>query len=74
MKKTYQISHRRAAEKFRKFALASPTPIQLTFPLPEIAELDLNPVMALAPGLGCRIVDARVRVKAIARPRRGRDL
>ena len=33
--------------------------------VPEIAELDLNPVMALAPGKGCRIVDARIRV---ARP------
>jgi acyl-CoA synthetase (NDP forming) len=30
--------------------------------VPEIAELDLNPVMALAPGKGCRIVDARIRV------------
>ena len=30
--------------------------------VPEIAELDLNPVMALSPGNGCRIVDARIRV------------
>ncbi len=30
--------------------------------VPEIAELDLNPVMALAPGKGCRIVDARIKV------------
>jgi acetyl coenzyme A synthetase (ADP forming)-like protein len=30
--------------------------------LPEIIELDLNPVIALAPGKGCRIVDARIRV------------
>jgi len=30
--------------------------------VPEIAELDLNPVIALAPGQGCRIVDARIRV------------
>jgi acetyl coenzyme A synthetase (ADP forming)-like protein len=35
--------------------------------LPEIAELDLNPIIALAPGSGCRIVDARIRVAA---PRR----
>jgi acyl-CoA synthetase (NDP forming) len=28
----------------------------------EIHELDLNPIFALAPGLGCRIVDARIRV------------
>ena len=30
--------------------------------VPEIAELDLNPVMALPPGNGCRIVDARIRI------------
>jgi acyl-CoA synthetase (NDP forming) len=30
--------------------------------VPEITELDLNPVMALSPGSGCRIVDARIRV------------
>jgi acetyl coenzyme A synthetase (ADP forming)-like protein len=36
--------------------------------IPEITELDLNPVMALAPGEGCRIVDARIRVEAAARP------
>jgi acyl-CoA synthetase (NDP forming) len=30
--------------------------------VPEIRELDLNPVFALPPGQGCRIVDARVRV------------
>lgn len=35
--------------------------------LPEIAELDLNPIIALATGSGCRIVDARTRVAA---PRR----
>ncbi|MBE3556378.1 MAG: acetate--CoA ligase family protein [Firmicutes bacterium] len=30
--------------------------------LPELAELDLNPVIALPQGEGCRIVDARVRL------------
>jgi acyl-CoA synthetase (NDP forming) len=30
--------------------------------VPEIAQLDLNPVMALSPGNGCRIVDARIKV------------
>jgi len=30
--------------------------------LPEITELDLNPVMARPPGQGCCIVDARIRV------------
>jgi acetyl coenzyme A synthetase (ADP forming)-like protein len=30
--------------------------------IPGIRELDLNPIFALPPGQGCRIVDARVRV------------
>jgi acetyl coenzyme A synthetase (ADP forming)-like protein len=30
--------------------------------VPEIQELELNPVFALSPGQGCRIVDARIRV------------
>ena len=29
--------------------------------IPEISELDLNPIFALPPGQGCRIVDARIR-------------
>lgn len=29
--------------------------------IPEIQELDLNPIIALPPGQGCRIVDARIR-------------
>jgi acetate---CoA ligase (ADP-forming) len=41
---------------------------QLADEVPEVAELDLNPVMALAPGRGCVIVDARVRVKRVSRP------
>ena len=32
--------------------------------VPEIADLDLNPVIALPPGQGCLIVDARIRVAA----------
>jgi acetyl coenzyme A synthetase (ADP forming)-like protein len=36
--------------------------------VPEISELDLNPLIALAPGNGCRIVDARIRVAADSRP------
>lgn len=32
--------------------------------VPEIAELDLNPVIALPPGAGCRVIDARIRVAA----------
>src|SRR5215831_4187578 len=30
--------------------------------IPEICELDLNPIFALPPGQGCRVVDARIRV------------
>ncbi|HWF59123.1 MAG TPA: GNAT family N-acetyltransferase [Nitrospira sp.] len=30
--------------------------------IPEISELDLNPIFALPPGQGCRIVDARILV------------
>jgi acyl-CoA synthetase (NDP forming) len=36
---------------------------RLAVDVPEIVELDLNPVMAMSPGAGCRIVDARARVK-----------
>lgn len=31
--------------------------------IPEITELDLNPVFALPPGQGCLIVDARIKVE-----------
>ncbi len=31
--------------------------------IPGISELDLNPIFALPPGQGCRIVDARIRVQ-----------
>jgi acetate---CoA ligase (ADP-forming) len=33
--------------------------------IPEIVEMDLNPVMVLEPGEGVRVVDARIRVKAV---------
>jgi acetyl coenzyme A synthetase (ADP forming)-like protein len=36
--------------------------------LPEVAELDLNPVIALPAGAGCRIVDARILARS--HPRR----
>lgn len=35
--------------------------------VPEIVELDLNPVIALPDGHGCRIVDARARVARVVR-------
>jgi acetyl coenzyme A synthetase (ADP forming)-like protein len=34
--------------------------------IPDISELDLNPIFALPPGQGCRIVDARIRVELCA--------
>jgi acetate---CoA ligase (ADP-forming) len=37
---------------------------RLAVEVPEIVELDLNPVIALPPGKGCRIVDARLKVRA----------
>ncbi|HVR33582.1 MAG TPA: bifunctional GNAT family N-acetyltransferase/acetate--CoA ligase family protein [Acidimicrobiia bacterium] len=33
--------------------------------IPEITEMDLNPVMVLEPGNGVRVVDARIRVKPV---------
>jgi acetate---CoA ligase (ADP-forming) len=42
---------------------------RLAIDVPEIAGLDLNPVIALPPGQGCRVVDARIQV-AGARPNR----
>lgn len=35
--------------------------------VPEISELDLNPIFALPPGEGCLIVDARIRVEPAQR-------
>jgi acetyl coenzyme A synthetase (ADP forming)-like protein len=32
--------------------------------LPQIRELDLNPIFALAPGHGCRVADVRIRCQA----------
>ena len=31
--------------------------------IPEISELDLNPIFSLPEGQGCRVVDARIRVR-----------
>jgi acetate---CoA ligase (ADP-forming) len=35
--------------------------------VPEVTELDLNPIFALPPGQGCQIVDARIRVESSTR-------
>jgi acyl-CoA synthetase (NDP forming) len=39
---------------------------RLAVDVPEIVEMDLNPVMAMSPGHGCRVVDARIKVRAAA--------
>ncbi len=52
MKRTYQISRRRAVEKFRQFALSHPVPLQLTFPLAEVAELAQASLGDLLRGVG----------------------
>jgi len=57
LKKTYQISRRRAAEKFQKLALSSPTPVQLTFPLAEIAELAQTSLGDLLRGVGRAFIE-----------------
>jgi acyl-CoA synthetase (NDP forming) len=36
---------------------------QLVEAIPEISEIDLNPIFALPEGQGCRIVDARIRIE-----------
>jgi acetate---CoA ligase (ADP-forming) len=36
--------------------------------VPEIVELDLNPVIALPDGHGCRVADARIKVKPTTKP------
>ena len=57
MKRTYQISGRRAAEKFRKFALTNRTPIQLTFPLADVAELAQQSLGDLLPSVGKVLIE-----------------
>ncbi len=41
---------------------------QLIEQVPEIVEMDLNPVKVLPPGDGVRVVDARIRVRPVAGP------
>jgi hypothetical protein len=36
--------------------------------IPEISEIDLNPIFALPEGHGCKIADARIRVESPRRP------
>jgi putative transposase len=57
VKRQYQISGHRAAEQFRKWALASPTPIQLTFPIAEVAELAQTSLGDLIRGVGKMFIE-----------------
>ena len=52
MKRTYQISRLREADKFHKFALSNPVPIQMSFPLPEVVELAQTSLGDLLRGVG----------------------
>jgi len=63
MKRRYQISPQRAVEKFRKFALASPTPIQLTFPLTEIADLAQTSLGDLVRAIGKAFIESTFQVE-----------
>src|SRR3954451_3559775 len=63
LKKTYQISRRRAVEKFQKLALANPTPIQLTFPLADIAELAQTSLGDLLRGVGKAFIESVMEVE-----------
>jgi len=58
LKRRYQISRRRAAEDFRKLALANPTPLQLTFPMAEIAELAQTSLGDLLRGVGKAFIES----------------
>jgi putative transposase len=63
MKRRYQISPQRAVEKFRKFALASPTPIQLTFPLTEIADLAQTSLGDLVRAIGKAFIESTFQME-----------
>ena len=64
LKRTYQISRRRAAERFRKFALTTPTPLQLTFPLAEIAELAQTSVGDVLRAVGRCFIESVMEAEA----------
>jgi putative transposase len=58
LNKRYQISRRRAVENFRKFALARPTPIQLTFPLADVLEVAQTSLGDLLRGVGRAFIES----------------
>ena len=55
-----KLGYKASAEQFGPRELLDFS--RLAEEVPEIVELDLNPVIALPPGHGYRIVDARIRV------------
>jgi acyl-CoA synthetase (NDP forming) len=66
----------RAARRFQGFRGQPPGDVsalqdvllrvsRLAEEVPEISELDLNPVFVLPPGQGCALVDARIRVQPV---------
>ena len=65
MKRTYQISRRRAIQSFRKFALSNPVPIQLSFPLPEMIELAETSVGDLVRAVGKVFIETAMEAEAI---------
>jgi putative transposase len=79
MKKQYQISKRRAAERFEQWAKSNPIPIQLTFPTAGIAELAQHSLGDLLRSVGkifiSEVMESEVRELAGSRsqpdPERG---
>jgi len=71
LKRTYQISRRRAVESFRKFALSNPVPLQLSFPLPEMIELAETSVGDLVRAIGKMFMENAMEAEAthVAGPR-----
>jgi putative transposase len=65
LKRTYQISRRRAVESFQKFALTNPIPIQLSFPLPEVAELAQTSVGDLMRYVGRMFIESVMEAEVV---------
>src|SRR5437764_9860234 len=77
VKKQYQISKRRAAERFEQWAKNNPIPIQLTFPTAGIAELAQHSLGDLLRAVGKifieNVMESEVRELAGARSERDGD-
>jgi len=77
VKKQYQISRRRAAERFEQWAKSNPVPIQLTFPTAGIAELAQASLGDLLRSVGRifieEVMESEVRELAGTRSRRNAE-